>query len=395
MLVVGLLVWCAHLRVSFDDRRLVGERGGSATLRRWYVYGAAFVGLLALLDGARQTLETLWRLLTTPVLVSVDVASAAATTLVGLAVWLVHWRWLASRTLSDDESSVLRTVYLFLGLAVGVVGALVGASRLLYYALARLLGIEDPGGVGGSLLQAAAAPVSAAIVYGIGWAYQRAALRRQARLATEAPRQAEIRRFYTYLVALVALVLWSVGLAGLLWSLADAILGALAVTAGEGWRGTIALHATLIAVGLPVWLAHWRPRAPEEAHALPRRLYGYVVMTLAMLAVLGSAAAAVYRLLELALGAFDATAATADLAHALAVFVVGAAVARYHWRVVRRDAAAAQSAPSPTETVAHTTLLRITTGDAEQLTSALAMLRARGIAVDVVDKDAAGDAQAR
>jgi hypothetical protein len=391
LVLVGLLVWCAHLRVSFNDRRLVGEQGGSATLRRWYVYGAAFVGLMVLLDGARQTLETLWRLLTTPSLRVVDTADPAATTLVGLGVWLTHWRWLATRTASDDEQSALRTVYLFLGLSVGVVGALVGASQLLYYALARLLGIEQPGGVGGNMLQAAAGPASAAIVYGVGWAYQRAALRRQAQLAVEAPRQAKIRRFYTYLVALIALALWSVGVAGLLWSLADAIVGAPGVvTAGEGWRGMLALHTTLIAVGLPVWLTHWRAQAPDEARALPRRLYGYVVVTLAMLAVLGSAAAAVYRVLELVLGASDMTSTIADLAHALAVFVVGAAVAGYHFRVVRRDATAAQARVSAPDTDAHTLLVRITTTDAAQLGAALQALRSSGATVDVVGDDAGG-----
>ena len=37
---------------------MAGERGGSATLRRWYVYGAAFVGLVLLLTGTSGVVES-------------------------------------------------------------------------------------------------------------------------------------------------------------------------------------------------------------------------------------------------------------------------------------------------------------------------------------------------
>ena len=61
------------------------------------------------------------------------------------------------------------------------------------------------------LLQAAAGPGSAVIVYGVAWAYQRQAVRRQAAAFSEAPRQAGIRRLYTYVIALVVslvLLVW-------------------------------------------------------------------------------------------------------------------------------------------------------------------------------------------
>src|ERR1051326_8818079 len=37
--VMAALVWFGHWRVADSDRRAVGESGGSATLRRWYMYG--------------------------------------------------------------------------------------------------------------------------------------------------------------------------------------------------------------------------------------------------------------------------------------------------------------------------------------------------------------------
>src|SRR5205085_2823986 len=129
--------------------------------------------------------EILWQAVTASrVVLGAGIAAAAADALVGLGVWLAHWVALPGRLprpiQRDDGVSVLRSVYLFFALAVGVVGTLLGASQLLCYAVGRLLGVERPDGIGGDLLQAAAGPTSIIVVYGAAWAYQRHALRRQA-----------------------------------------------------------------------------------------------------------------------------------------------------------------------------------------------------------------------
>src|SRR5260370_10867566 len=59
--LVAALVWFAHWRIAARDRAQVGEIGGSATLRRWAIYAAAFIGLLVLLNGARALVEPLFR----------------------------------------------------------------------------------------------------------------------------------------------------------------------------------------------------------------------------------------------------------------------------------------------------------------------------------------------
>src|SRR5437660_446817 len=145
------------------------------------------------------------------------------------------------RAQASAGRAVLRSVYLFLALAVGVLGTLGGFSQLLYYAVGRLLGVDHPGGVGGDLLQAAAGPASIALVYGAAWGYHRHTLRRQEAAFSEAPRQAGIRRLYTYLVSLLALAVLATGVAGLLWTLGDMLLNAPVATLGDGWRGQVAL----------------------------------------------------------------------------------------------------------------------------------------------------------
>jgi hypothetical protein len=405
VIVVAALVWAMHWRVAARDRRLVGEQGGSATLRRWYLYATAFVGFVLLLTGASGLLEAAWRGLTAAS-GPFGLPEALASTLVGLGVWVVHWRVLPGQlgedAEHDDGVSVLRSVYLFLALSVAVAGTLIGLSQLLYYAVARLLGVADPGGVGGNLLQAAAEPASAAIVYGLAWTYQRYALRRQATAFDEAPRQAGVRRLYTSVVALISLAILAVGAAGLLWTAGDVLLNAAAATSGEGWRGNVALFATLLGVGLPVWLVHWQPSpgSDDDVRSLSRRLYVYLALIGAMLSLVGSAAAALYRVISLLLGASSGASVLTDLTRALAVAVVAAGVAAYHWRILRADArrtAEAQAlVPEPVQpleprepldappsTEAHVTL-HVRAASPAALEQAIAALRASGVDVAVL-----------
>ena len=138
--------------------------------------------------------------------------------MIGLALWLPHWQGDAvghtAQTAEQDRRSILRHLYLFLALGVSVATTIYGASQLLFYALGRVLGVERPGGVGGSLLLAMAGPVSLAAVFGLSWLYHRRAIAAQALAQAELPRQAGVRRLYVYLVALVALIAFTTGAGG-------------------------------------------------------------------------------------------------------------------------------------------------------------------------------------
>jgi hypothetical protein len=384
--LIAFGVWWAHLRLAASDRELVGESGGSTTLRRWYTYGSALIGLLVLLNATQNVLESIWRVIVQPSgSAGAGLAGPLAYTLVGLAIWLLHWIVLPARLPEPDRhqdaEGTLRGVYLFLALAVSVIGGLFGASQLLYYAVGRLLGVAEPGGIGGNIVQAAAGPASFVIVYGAAWAYQRAAVDEQRAVLREAPRQAGIGRLYTYLVGLVALAVLATGVAGLLWTLGDLLLGPASTFIGDTWREQIALFATLAVVGLPVWLLHWRPNpgSAAGAHSLARRLYVYLSLIVAALVGIGSLAAALYRLIGLALGAGFDLEVTTDLAHALAVATVAALIGAYHWRVLRADGELARPVtPGPA-----TAVVQIFAADAAQLAQALVTLRATGVQVTV------------
>jgi hypothetical protein len=230
----------------------------------------------------------------------------------------------------------------FLALTGCVALALFGASQLLYYALARILGIEHPGGVTTSIVVAVASPAATVIVFGLAWLWIQRQLAADAG-ATEATRQAGVRHLYTHLVAFLALATLAIGAAGLLWTLSDQILNSLLHhTTGE-WRDKISLFITLIVVGAPMWFTHWR-QSPQLAErvTLSRRLFLYATLLGAVLAALISGAIFVYRLLALVLGTSDAAsgAPVIDMGRALSVVLVAAAIGLYHWRVLRSDSAA-------------------------------------------------------
>lgn len=250
---------------------------------------------------------------------------------------------LARDVVAQDARSVLRPVYLFLALGVSVATALYGASQMLFYALGRLLGVPRPGGVGGSLALALAGPASLLVVFGVSWLYQRQALALQARVQTELPGQAGIRRLYTYLVSLIALGLLSTGAGGLLWTIADLLSNAPhTVNSETWWREQISLYATLLAVGLPIWLRHWAPVAdrrpsPEEAASLARRLYVYITLLAGVLTLLGSGVVVLKQLLDLALGEASTPSVITNLMRALAISSIAGVAVAYHQRVLRVD----------------------------------------------------------
>ncbi len=347
--VVFAAVWSFHFRIAAADCAAVGEQGASATLRRWYMYPALLVGLLTMLSGISQTLETGWLKIVASHLADYRfVGDSAGLALAGFVVWSVQTRVIAQHHLEDDRHSTLRALEGFIGVAVSIAIALGAAAQMLYYALARALGVTSPGGVGsGDLVAAVAAPASQFIVYGVAWVLIRRRLARDAGMQ-EADRQAGIRRLYTNLAALVSLAAWAAGAGGLLWNLVEQVEAPLISVRASDWRDPVSLWVTLLVVGLAVWLAHWR-HAPWAAdrQSLSRRLYVWAALLGSVLAVLAGGVGMINAILQQAFSASPRLndPANLDFGHYLAVVLVAAGVAAYHWRVLRADGAARPAKP--------------------------------------------------
>lgn len=342
--VVLAAFWALHFWISIRDRAAVGESGRSASLRRWYMYPALLVGLLMMLSGAASLIILIWlRLLNSTLGVEQYryIGDAAGLLVGGLVLWGLHARLLAQSHIEDDRKSTLRALEGFIAVAVCMVFALIGAAQILYYALARLLGVTNPGNVGNDIVAAMAAPVTVVVVYGAAWFLLRRRLAQDTG-SHEVERQAGVRRLYTNLAALVSMAALGAGAAGVLWNLAEQIEAPIIGVKASDWRDPISFWATLFVVGVAVWLAHWRHAPwPGDRQSLSRRLYVWAALLVSVLAVLGSGIALLNVVLQQVFSATPTlnTASNLDFGHYLAVLVVAVFIGVYHWRVLRADTA--------------------------------------------------------
>jgi hypothetical protein len=235
----------------------------------------------------------------------------------------------------------LRAVEGFIAVAICIAVALVGASQILYYSVAHVLGVANPAGISNDLLAEFAQPASIMVVYGVAWFLIRLRLTRDAG-SGEAARQAGMRRFYTNLAALVSMAALAIGAGGFLGTLLVQAEAQLLGVSAPDWKDPVSLWVTLLVVGGAVWLAHWR-QVPwlGERQALSRRIYLWVALLGSVLAVLGAGIGLLYVVLQQLFSTQPRLSDPANLAFAqsLAVLVVAAIVGIYHWRVLRSDAA--------------------------------------------------------
>jgi len=174
-------VWWLHSRIAAADRSAVGELGASATMRRWYMYPILLFGLLMLLAGASNVVQIAWTRLVQGSIPADQLYSApAGQALAGALIWGFHSRTIARNHMVDDRHSTLRALQGFIAVAIAIAAALFGASQILYYSLARTLGVSNPGEVGNNLLAALASPAALLLVYGTAWPVVRRRLAKDA-----------------------------------------------------------------------------------------------------------------------------------------------------------------------------------------------------------------------
>ncbi|HEV2476060.1 MAG TPA: DUF5671 domain-containing protein [Candidatus Dormibacteraeota bacterium] len=350
--IVFATIFGFHWWTASSDRAAAGEEGTSATLRRWYMYPALLIGLLTMLVAGATVFQIAW---TDLALGSaqryVYLSWPAGLAISGALVWGFHARVVATTHIGEDRHSTLRALEGFLAVAVCMVAALIGASQILYYTLARLLGVSHPGGTSGNVWADAAGPASQLIVFGVAWFLIQRRLARDA-ASQEADRQAGVRRLYTNLATLVSLAVWAIGAGGLLWNLFEQLEApVIGVRAGD-WKDPVSLWFTLLVVGAAVWVAHWRPSPwAADRQSLSRKLYVWAALLGSILAVLGGGVGMINALLQQLFSSKPTVQAASnlDFGHYLAVIVVAAGVGAYHWRVLRADAAArpARAAAQP------------------------------------------------
>jgi len=350
--------WTYHARVAAGDRAAVPETGGGATLRRWFVYGLSFIGLMTLLFAAQGLIETLWeRMIVSPRSSGVaptglteDLADRLTWALAGLMLWVPAWTWSLRWIVRADEpdperNSTLRKVYVYSVLAVAVALTVWTLGGSLHEVLRTAL---VPGeGRWTSLLDKLGSSISVLLVFGLTWLYHANVVKREAVLAGEPRQQATVRWTYGYLVAFVGAITLAVGIAAVVQTMLELVFQ---LDRGPLWlQEQLSLQATLIPVGLAVWTIPWRRLQRETATVtelparggLPRRVYLYLAFGVSVLTLLGTAAFVVYQLLRLVLGERWTSSTTSDLINSASLAIVAILFLVYHLRVFREDAASA------------------------------------------------------
>lgn len=363
-LLAGAPLWVYHARIAARDRALLPEVGAGATLRRWCVYLLSFVGVLVLIFGVSNLVTLLWDVWT-PAGASVvggdnwlalPIAGRVASIVTGLGLWYAAWTWSTAQFRSDrgpdaERDSTLRKVYLYLVLLIAVSWTVWSLGQALYVALRSALLPGEAAGLLESIRRDFGSTVANALAFGVAWLYHARVVEREASAAPEHARQAGIRRIYGYLVALVGVVTFAFGLGGTLDTVLELVFRPGEARPDNWWADRLSLFATLIVVGLPIWLRFWLRLQREVTDAkarrsLARRIYLFLVFGVCVLTLLGSGVFTLYQLLRAVLGDRWTGAQTGDLLEAASAATVVGVLLAYHLRVFRADAAAAPSVAS-------------------------------------------------
>ncbi len=341
-IAVLALLWFYHQWVTAGDAKAAPETGNAATVRRLYILGFSAAGVWAVTLAVVNLLRWIMFQFGGSTFGGPDIfglTGEVARLAVGVPLWLFFWRWaqqLFTSPSEEERESALRKLYLYLTVFIAALTAITNATFILAGLFRRLLGLPSLGDIRG--------PLPIIIGMALLWAYHAFALRGDAALAGEAPRQAGVRRLYLYLVAAVGLAAFLVGLSG------DASVFIRSIS-GQLFRAELkeqlAWFTAALIAGLPVWLWPWRqaqvgavaasPSGADERRSVVRKIYLYFYLFVATMTVLSSAVYIVFRLLSLVLGERGGGNLMSDLGHAIAYSLIAIGVWLYHGFALRGD----------------------------------------------------------
>lgn len=351
-IVVAIPIWAYHQwRRGLDLRHdLITE--APAWLTRLHRYAWVFAGLMLLVFGTSQVLQTLASQFVDRQDFGTDgdawlgsLAASLSWIVVGSVVFWLH-AMDARRTIrdaaiigEDDRASVLRAAY-FGGVILVCLGFVAVSVASALAELGRFgVGAGDAQGPG-DLVELALGPMLVAIPFAIaGWLHWGAQRREAAGRSPAALAGAE--RLGLHLTALAGITFLAVGSAQLLGRLFEVALGG--ATVDEFFRYELAWFVAQVMVGAVLWIPAWtailrrRAAAPTvERRAAASRAYLYLVVGAAVIAAVPSAAFVLFRVIDRILGGSGSD-LSSELAIPVAVLIVASVIAAYHGRLVVAD----------------------------------------------------------
>jgi hypothetical protein len=329
------------------------------TIRRVYLYAASAAFVAMLLGGIgmllQQVLASAYHAMFIDELVreralwTNATRLATAVALIGGAGWYWHWH----RSARADAGSVLRQVYVVMFCQLGGTGAMIAAAGIAaFWGLAWLFRAPDVFPAA-EHFRSMPAVVAAAATGAVLAVYHRAVARSEASFS--AGSLAAVRRVYRYVAAVA-------GLATLLTGVALLVVLFVSTLAPEGrgtlsgagwWKNLAATALTLVLLGGGVGSWAW-PGAQREAlgapglrHGLTRRIATYLVLGVAVLAVVASLSTVLFLVLRDALEGQLTAGILREARWGLGALVGSSLGAGAAWTVVRGDQAALALSGAP------------------------------------------------
>jgi hypothetical protein len=322
-----------------------------ADVRRLYRYLWLLYGLLMVIFGAQQTLRFIFRIpIPTYLLGEVGreiFVNGLTLLLVGTPLWVYTWR-ICQDALSApaEKESNLRLGVLYLLSLGGVITVLSAGGTLLNIVLRWAFGeaMESY-----EFVQEIGGPISLGVPLAMVWAYYGSWLKNQIQLDENVVRRAGKQRLYSYILSALGLGATFVGVALVLSFVIDLLTSN--AFWGSSLRPRLAAAIATLVVGLPLWLATWRPMQAEALtegdagdHARRstiRRTYLYLALFTGVIGGMASAVALVYQLVNALLSGEPPADFLSNVLNAAQLLVLFAVLLAYHLSCMRHDNAQA------------------------------------------------------
>jgi len=358
----------------------LSDKENFADVRRLYRYIWMLYGLLMTVFGAQQILRFIFSL---PGDVLGELGREAAVNgiallFVGTPVWIYSWR-IIQDSLADraEMGSALRLGILYLLALGGVITVITMAWAIVNTLLLSLLGQDI---TLGDLTQRIGGPISIGVPLGAVWAYYGYWLNRHIEAAGDGVRQASMKRLYNYILAFIGLVVAFVGVATLFSFIIDLLTGS-GIILSDAFRGNLASSISSLIVGLPLWLAKWRPMQAEALasgemgdHArrsVLRKTYLYLALFASVIGGMATAVGLVYQLIRIVLVGGTGSIVVNDLLNLTQLLFLFGVVLIYHLNVLRADGASTADALADKQSAFNVLVLDSGDGFVESVRAAL------------------------
>jgi hypothetical protein len=336
---VALVTWGA----IWASHRFVADRFGDPS-RMWVerLLGS-FVGLsVGLVSGAIALAVVMTRIYASAVDLTVvggmwnRLAQTLSVFIVAFGTWAWYWLFSALR----DERRTIWTAYVLLaGVLSGVVMTVAGSATAVFIGFDWLF--TNPGESAASFFEGVPAAIAVVIVGALSWTHHRMVL--GSRVMGD---RSEIDRIYDHILSAVGLSVTAGGIATLIAYAIRALAG-VEITGSDGT--VIAVAATLLVVGIPLWQRHWarlgrewRSDPATMSQSPSRRIYLPVVVGVSGLIAMISLTIFVSTLVESLLDGDGGTSTLDAVSIPLAIVVAAAVVAWYHTLALLADRAVAK-----------------------------------------------------